>query len=66
MSADGNPPASKDAEPCCRISHNAAVTVAGEVDEVMIWRASSKADKIVSIATNDAKTARSCDMSEML
>jgi hypothetical protein len=66
MSADGNPPASKDAEPRRRVSHNAAVTVAREVGEVVIWRASSKADKIVSIATNDAKSARSCNMSEML
>jgi hypothetical protein len=65
MNACGDPPASKDAEPHCRISHDVAITVTREVSEVMVLGASPDADKSAGIATNDPKTARSCKMNEM-
>jgi len=55
-----NLPASKNSEPHRRISHDTAVTVTREVGEVMIRFTSSEAHKIVGIATDDPKTARSC------
>jgi hypothetical protein len=66
MRACGDSPASKDAEPRRRISHDAAVTVAREVGEIMVRRASSEADQSAGIATNNPETARSCKVNELL
>jgi hypothetical protein len=53
-----NAPSSKDTKPHRRATHNDAITIPWKVGKIMLGCATPEAHKIVSVATNNAETAR--------